>query len=90
MRPVGESEITYDDIDRPHSWRTHSTSRRLQVQLVGTIVESAGGGEVSLRTTLQPTGLFRLLGPLVARTMSASWNNHLAVIRRTLEAEAAH
>lgn len=83
--PVGESVISYHEVDRPNHWRTSSSSPRLEVRLTGSIESGAGGSEVSLRTTLRPRGWLRLLGPLVARTMRTSWEHHLETARRTLE-----
>ena len=83
--PVGESMITYHEVDRPSHWRTSSSSPRLRVRLTGSIESADGGSEVTLRTTLQPRGWLRLLGPLVRRTMHTSWEHHLATIKRSLE-----
>ena len=83
--PVGESLITYDDVDEPYGWRTHSTARRLHVQLVGSITDNAGCSEVTLTTALRPRGLLRLLRPVLARTMKASWDSHLLTIKSNLE-----
>jgi uncharacterized protein YndB with AHSA1/START domain len=86
--PVGESVITYDRLDRPHGWSTRSEGRRLNVWLEARIVERDGGCEVTLETTLLPLGALRLLGPMVARTMSSAWDHHLATIKETLESGA--
>lgn len=87
--PVGDSVITYEEVDRPYRWRTRSEGRRLQVWLVGTIVEVDGVSEVTLQTTLQPLGMLRLLGPMVAGAMRTAWDQHLATIKHSLEDEVA-
>lgn len=86
--PVGESVITYEELDRPNRWRTSSSSPRLDVQLLGTVATAEGGCEVTLVTTLRPRGLLRALTPFVGRTMQTSWEHHLATMKRTLEATA--
>lgn len=83
--PVGESVISYHEVERPTAWRTSSTSPRLNVQLTGTIVSTDGTSEVTLRTTLRPRGWLRLLAPLVRRTMHSSWDHHLDAMKHALE-----
>lgn len=83
--PVGDSVITYHEVDRPSRWRTSSASRILDVRFEGRICASGSGSEVTLRTVLLPRGPLRLLGPLLARTMATSWEHHLATVRRRLE-----
>lgn len=84
--PIGESTITYDAVDAPLGWRTHSTARWLDVQLVGGIADVDGVSHVTLSTTLQPRGPLRLLRRFVADTMKNSWDDHLRKIRHSLEA----
>jgi len=84
--PVGEAVITYLEVERPTRWRTTSASARLDVDFTGSVAGTAGASEVTLRTTLRPRGFLRLLGPLVRRAMHASWEHHLAVLKRSLEA----
>lgn len=83
--PVGESVITYDEVEAPHRWRTHSTSRRLDVHLEASIEETGGVSEVTVSTTLLPRGPLRLLRGVVARTMQQSWDHHLDRIDRLLD-----
>ena len=83
--PVGDSVITYHEVDRPSRWRTSSASRILDVRFEGRICASGSGSEVTLRTVLLPRGPLRLLGPLLARTMATSWEHHLATVKRRLE-----
>lgn len=83
--PVGESVITYDEVDAPHRWRTHSSSRRLDVHLTARIDETDGLSEVTLSTTLLPKGPLRLLRGVVAGTMQKSWNAHLQKIDHLLK-----
>lgn len=83
--PVGDSVITYHEVDRPSRWRTSSASRILDVRFEGRICASGSGSEVTLRTVLLPRGPLRLLGPLLARTLATSWEHHLATVKRRLE-----
>jgi hypothetical protein len=83
--PVGESIITYDQVDAPAEWQTHSTARWLDVELVGRIAGTGDGSEVVLSTTLHPKGPLTLLRRMIARTMQSSWDTHLDTIRRTIE-----
>lgn len=87
--PVGASVITYTEVDRPHRWSTRSEGHRLNVWFTGRIDEVEGFSEVTLQTTLQPLGMLRLLGPMVAGTMRTAWDHHLATIKGTLEAGAS-
>lgn len=86
--PVGDMVLTYDEFDAPFRWRTHGESKRLDVAMLGSIVETDGASEVTLTTTLAPKGLLRPLGPVVARTLTRAWDRHLSEIRQTLEPAA--
>jgi hypothetical protein len=83
--PVGESIITYDDVDAPREWRTHSTARWLNVELRGEIHGIDDVSEVVLSTSLQPRGPLALLRRVIASTMKSSWDRHLESIRRIIE-----
>lgn len=83
--PVGESTISYDHVDPPRSWRTHSTARWLEVEFLGRIAPTDDGCELTVSTTLYPRGPLRPLGRVVAATMKDSWEQHLKVIRQLLE-----
>lgn len=87
-RGVGDSVITYEQLERPRRWRTRSTSRMLDVRFTGSVTPMAGGSQVDLHTTLLPRGPLRLVRPLLARTMRKSWDQHLATITATLERPA--
>jgi hypothetical protein len=88
--PAGESVITYDDVDAPRRWSTHSTARWLDVELHGDVIQAGDVCEVVLATSLRPRGPLRPLRRMIARTMEDGWNHHLDVIRRIIENPAAH
>lgn len=86
--PIGESIITYDDVDAPHQWRTHSTARWLNVELLGRITNRGDVSDVVLSTSLQPRGPLMPLRRVIAKTMKSSWDHHLEAIRRAIESPA--
>jgi len=83
--PVGESIITYDDVDAPSRWRTHSNARWLDVELRGDITNTDDACHVVLSTSLQPRGPLTPLRRAIANTMQTSWDQHLESIRRIIE-----
>lgn len=85
-RGVGEALITYDEVQPPVRWRTHSTSRHLNVQFTGSITATASGSAVVLRTVLAPAGPLRLVRPALAPIMARSWDRHLRAIAVHLQA----
>lgn len=87
-RPVGPSTITYDQVQRPDRWHTHSKSRWLDVQLTGRISGSDADSHVTLTTRMLPRGPLLLLRPILARTMKRSWDQHLARVRAILEPDS--
>jgi hypothetical protein len=84
-RGVGMATIENTAFDRPRYWSAMSRSRRLDVRAEGSVVETAPGCRLSVRTELQPRGLLRLLAPVLGQVMRRSWEQDLRRIKTIME-----
>jgi uncharacterized protein YndB with AHSA1/START domain len=84
-RGVGMATIENTAFDRPRYWSAMSRSPRLDVRAEGSVVETAPGCRLSVRTELQPRGLLYLLAPVLGQVMRRSWEQDLRRIKTIME-----
>ena len=84
-RGVGMATIENTAFDRPRYWSAMSRSRRLDVRAEGSVVETAPGCRLSVRTELQPRGLLCLLAPVLGQVTRRSWEQDPRRIKTIME-----
>lgn len=84
-RGIGTATIDNTAFDRPRYWSAVSRSRRLDVRAEGSVVETAPGRRLSVRTELQPRGLLCLLAPVLGQVLRRSREQNLRRIETITE-----
>jgi hypothetical protein len=81
--------IEYVGFDRPRTWESVGRSRRLDARNYGRVTATADGARLTMRMELRPSGVPRLVLPLLARYMHRQQERNLAAIKALLEPELA-
>lgn len=87
-RGLGRSTMEVVEFHRPVSWTARTVGAALPARLVGTVEpRGAHAARLAMRIELGPTGLLRMLGPIVATLVRGTAKGNVRRIKQALEGQ---